>query len=153
MRFIMMAITHDPEVGTFGDCFRCCIASLLDLDALQVPHFLETGMLNQAQLNTFLGDLGLAYIEVGWNDTSYKQWLGFQAEQADTPIFTVITGKSPRGRFNHSVVARNGKTVHDPHPSMAGLDGPLVDVDGISLGCYAIGFLIPKLRDGDREGA
>lgn len=33
----------------------------------------------------------------------------------------LLSGKSPRGDWNHSVVAREGQVIWDPHPSRAGL--------------------------------
>ena len=30
---------HNPDEGKFGDCYRTCIAILLDMDAADVPHF------------------------------------------------------------------------------------------------------------------
>ncbi len=32
---------HDPENGTWGDCDRTCVASLLCRDIEDVPHFFE----------------------------------------------------------------------------------------------------------------
>lgn len=32
-------VKHDPDAGTYGDCIRACIASVLELDAEAVPHF------------------------------------------------------------------------------------------------------------------
>ena len=34
----------------------------------------------------------------------------------------ILTGKSPRGNFNHAVVAYNGEVVHDPHPIGGGVE-------------------------------
>lgn len=39
----------------------------------------------------------------------------------------VAGGKSPRGDFDHQVVALNGNIVHDPYPDNAGLDGEIKD--------------------------
>lgn len=37
--------------------------------------------------------------------------------------YHVACGKSPRSDQEHAVVALDGKIVHDPHPTRAGLDG------------------------------
>lgn len=42
--------------------------------------------------------------------------------------FHIACGQSPRdpdGKHGHAVVALNGKIVHDPHPTRAGLHGPI----------------------------
>ena len=33
-------IADDDDAGTVGDCYRACIASLLDLPTQRVPHFM-----------------------------------------------------------------------------------------------------------------
>lgn len=33
----------------------------------------------------------------------------------------ILGGRSPRGSFDHAVLARGREIVHDPHPSRAGL--------------------------------
>lgn len=39
MKPVHCRVLHDPENGKYGDCLRACIASLLELDADDVPHF------------------------------------------------------------------------------------------------------------------
>jgi hypothetical protein len=39
MKPIDQEFMHDPEKGIIGDCFRACIASILELDINEVPHF------------------------------------------------------------------------------------------------------------------
>lgn len=77
---------------------------------------------------------------VWWTRT--VEWLG---ERGITPLmcrlsaeseidellpntYSIASGKSPRGDFDHSVLYFGGKMIHDPHPSDAGLDGPVKDV-------------------------
>src|SRR5690606_19121466 len=35
-------VRHDPP-HSYGDCIRACVASLLDMECEQVPHFYEDG--------------------------------------------------------------------------------------------------------------
>lgn len=136
-----MIVDHNPAEGRWGDCFRCCIASLLDMKAEDVPHFMEEGDASAdywyERLSKFLQPLGLAYLEFtvpsldGWR----VDWLvanGFSA-------YHVLSGTSPRGP--HSVVALNGKMVHDPSPLKAGLVGPDTR-DGDPV--YTVGLLIRR---------
>ena len=138
----MRILYHTPKEGIIGDCFRCCIASLLDLYADQVPHFCDYDWKDTSgrwftDLNKWLAPRGLSYIEMpvadGGSD-SVAKWLsavipfGFDA-------YHILGGKSPRG-FDHAVVARNGAIIHDPHPSRAGLVGPQSD------GAYMLGLLV-----------
>ena len=73
---------------------------------------------------------GLFYFELGWND--YVEEL--TTERAG---YYVLSGKSPRGTFYHSVVARAGHVVHDPHPSGVGLCESTDDDP------RTVGFLVP----------
>jgi hypothetical protein len=36
---------YNPEAGIYGDCYRTCIAILLGMDALDVPHFVQDSIL------------------------------------------------------------------------------------------------------------
>ena len=87
-----------------GDCLRACVASILELDLHDVPDF------------------GL----FGWN------WMQALVCYADIDIevphetsgYWIAGGMSARG-VRHSVVFLGGEMAHDPHPSRAGLCGPI----------------------------
>jgi len=136
-----MIIKHNPP-ETVGDCFRCCIASLLELPAAAVPHFMEEdwgrteGFAWYPRVNEFLRSFGLAYLEFSIpSEMEGPRWFehiagsGFGAHH-------VLSGRSPRA--DHSVIALNGVMVHDPAPQKDGLIGPHED------GMYAFGFLIHR---------
>jgi hypothetical protein len=38
---VEMIVDHCPEEGRYGDCFRACVASLMELPAEAVPHFCD----------------------------------------------------------------------------------------------------------------
>lgn len=140
----MTILNHDPAKGIIGDCFRCCIASLLELSAARVPHFADYDWDDTSgrwfvDLNKWLAPRGVAYIELPVSDDgpeSVAKWLS-GATAFGFDIYHIIGGNSPRG-VDHAVVARNGVIVHDPHPSRAGLVGPQ------SNGAYMIGMLVHR---------
>ncbi len=102
---------HDPEVGSVGDCFRACIASVLELPIAAVPHFALLGNRWQFVLNCYLAGLSR---EIEWA----------QGVPPDG-IWAIATVQSPRNSdVKHSVIFRDGVIVHDPHPSRAGGKGP-----------------------------
>lgn len=41
-----LILQHDPERGIYGDCYRTCLAILLGVDAVSVPHFVEYSILD-----------------------------------------------------------------------------------------------------------
>jgi len=112
-----MIIMHDPDNGIYGDCQRACIATLLEIDTLSVPHFYENGNDEDffSSLNSYLNSKGFIHLET--------QPIDFNIPQFDRmgEVYHMIYGESERG-FQHAVVAKNGEIIHDPHPSRAGLD-------------------------------
>jgi hypothetical protein len=100
----------DPNIA--GDCWRACIANLLDVPRILVPHFVQ-------------------HHNAKWLEATQK-WLqdhhGVRLEAtalpADGALFgrVIIIGGSPRGDHGHAVLASTtGEVLHDPHPSRDGL--------------------------------
>jgi hypothetical protein len=114
--------------GVRGDCFRACIASILELSIEDVPHFVAIKHDWWGETQKWLHGRGLSGL-----------WLGLDPERmafanwAD-PLYCILSGPSPRGEFQHSVVGQvdeggwSFKTVHDPHPSKDGLLGEATSV-------------------------
>lgn len=123
---------HEPEKGIFGDCYRTCFAILLDLDAEEVPHFCEKGLLPS-----------------GEQDRLMKEWLGtqhglmmatvpfFGKETPPQSIYDTLDAHSPgilfilsgwgRSNVNHCVVASGKGIVCDPSLTGSGIIGPCDD--------------------------
>jgi len=101
------------SVSRHGDCFRACVASLLELRLEDVPHF--------NQLASDAGDV------IEWS-TLFVKWcadrgVDFYSTEGDAPPpgWAIMSGTTERGDWLHSVVAFAGILRHDPHPSRAGL--------------------------------
>lgn len=117
MRPVNQLELHDPP-DSIGDCFRACIASILELPADEVPHF---GRLAWPDEN-------MDVIAASWLALLLNRELVYW----DAPLFRgdplwdlplIASGKSPRSEAHHAVVWQYGKVAHDPHPSDSGLDG------------------------------
>lgn len=105
--------------GIPGNCLQAVVATLLDLELDQVPHFAVyvdwfAAMRRWARER----DGDFTYFEfpvpeqyaAGWE--SVRGWGGY----------VILGGSSPRGPFGHVVVGTvDREVVHDPHPSRAGL--------------------------------
>lgn len=128
------AAYHRGEDVVPGDCWRACLASLLEIPLAEVPHFAH-----------LYPDPGLRWWEEtvawvreqrpGWTLGVWK-WTG-DADRAQFPIYrgddakaapdrVILTAPSPRGDWNHSVLIRadDGELEHDPMPGGTGvLDG------------------------------
>lgn len=107
--------------GRPGDCWKTCIASLLDVPLDEVPHFLEL----EGEDGWWVGTQMFIKKHLG-QDTELRWWLSLEEVPKDikVPGYLIAAGDSPRGDFQHAVIASvAGDTVHDPHPSRAGLKG------------------------------
>ena len=108
MKYHLQAIT-----GENGDCFRTCLACLLDLESpTDVPDFAnDPDEFWYETCNTWLRtNFGcqLHYIEADKVDPN-----GLKHPH-------LMMGVSPRG-FLHCCVGCRGEIVHDPHPDQTGL--------------------------------
>lgn len=114
---------HNEAEGRFGDCYRACVASMLGMRLLDVPHFVMDAW-NGTNYNADYEiravrewlkprDLGLVVIacESLFSDSHYQG------------VMAIVTGRGPRN-LNHCCIYRGGELYHDPHPIGGGLIGP-----------------------------
>lgn len=95
---------HNPEKGINGNCFRACIASILEVDIDSLPIFEDYFDL--------WPDVFVAWCNANRIDFCFT---------ANPPNgYSIITGTSIRGVL-HCCIAFDGVVVHDPHPSKVGL--------------------------------
>lgn len=126
-------LNHGQEGAENGDCFRACVASVMERAVEDVPHFCSKE--NESSWWDILVD---------WLDLEGWACVLVEAKNdADEPfrwpyfpnsVYYLAGGMSPRG-FLHSVVYRDCKMVHDPHPSRDGIDPKTV---------HDLIFLFPK---------
>lgn len=125
-------LKHDPANGSYGDCQRTCLAMVLGFDAEEVPHFADPTQFPDDEgcrkaERAWLAERGWAIIQLpipgDWGHGFLDSVLD---QQPDIPL--IVSGKSPRGEWNHDVVIRSG-VLHDPHPDATGLAGPCIDLD------------------------
>lgn len=119
-----------------GDCFRAAVASLLDRDLADVPHFVESpdehpGWWRDCRLwcrEQYDAD----WIGVGREAPEWDECLRLLRDE-DGVRYVVASGPSPRGPFRHSVVwdLTTWTCAHDPHPSRAGLAGEPDEIDWV----------------------
>lgn len=95
---------HDDVLG---DCLRACICSLLEISDKDMPNFVEYEDYIQ-KIYDFFRMNNLNYIIC----SSDKE-----PEDVD---YYMVWGTSPRG-VKHSVIYKQSKLVHDPHPKGGGV--------------------------------
>jgi hypothetical protein len=112
MRRITQTILHNPATPEImGNCWQAAIASLLDLDLDEVPHFVQqhdTMIDVEEATRSWAQARGFEMVEVS------AEWL------AGSDMPALLYGRSPRN-VAHVVVGRGPLVVHDPHPSRSGL--------------------------------
>ena len=113
-------IRHDPECGQYGDCIRACIATILDVDAEDVPHFShddpapETILMRVREwlCEWSRGTIGLLHLifpgDVGLSDM--LEYMGSINPDSTYMLF----GNTGPGGGDHVVVCQADRIVHDP---------------------------------------
>ncbi len=113
-----------------GDCWKCCIASVMELPYEDVPHFVKAqvwyGIDHFHGCWDWLAPRGLC-IESIHPDIVFgmvpEKDIAYFAKKL--PRYLIASGWSPRGEWYHATVwdREAQKIVHDPHPSRDGLRG------------------------------
>ncbi len=116
-----------------GNCYAACIASILEVPITEVPNMevfyhLDNGY-GEEVMRTFL-------ISKGWELRSDDRFECFHHEflyemygedkyhylrEKLADKYYLVSGKSSRG-IQHICIYKNGKLVHDPHPTREGLE-------------------------------
>lgn len=101
---------NDPQ-GRIGNCLQAAVASILDRELNDVPHFcgVPEGCNWYGGMIQWLHNEGYVFLDVrGKSNLFYHTG------------YVIACGESERGAM-HAVVYENGELVHDPHPSKAGI--------------------------------
>ena len=132
---------HDPANGIFGDCYRTCLAVLLDLDRDDVPHFVNNMEPDawkesiQPRYDTWLLEhAGLVEIAIPY-DCDADGVLALQ-QVLNPTVYYMLAGRSRTG-CNHVVICKGDKIVCDTSLNEAGIVGRCED------GYHWISFLVP----------
>lgn len=127
-----MIVTHDPEHQHFGDCARACIASVLELEPHEVPHFYHDGVGENGhqRMQAFLVERGICLVQVpvaakqADMELDLADVLAIADYWTDGLMHYMLGGKSETG-CGHFVLAKGAEIVHNP--GGADLIGPQDD--------------------------
>lgn len=94
-----------------GNCWQTAVASVLELEPEQVPHFVK------AERD--------GIVEDWWKYTfNWLYYHNLYIHNIERHLYTnehyLVMGRTKRGTY-HVCVYLNGKMVHDPHPDASGL--------------------------------
>lgn len=109
-----LIMNHNLEAGIYGDCFRTCIAILLNMDAADVPHFVEQAYHAGQDFNSryadnlarrWLRERGYALMSVVFHASAQDEHI---RDLTDGMPY-MLTGRSPRyPDVCHCVIAQGG---------------------------------------------
>lgn len=128
------------------DCFRTCLACLLEMNPLNVPDFYEEFPLEDQEsvdkwynaYQDFCATQGFKIVNLHVTTPDgvpgILEWMG--NNNPDT--YYILSGNTEASStVGHSVIALGGMIAHDPYPGGLRLTGPL------HHGAFEIEFLIP----------
>lgn len=111
-----------------GNCWPAVIGSLLHIPIEIIPNFCANDNKEWFEdTNTFLEHFGYRMVEIRLLEQTPEDVFALLGD-----VYLAVSGPSPRGKFDHSVVYFGNKMVHDPHPDNTGL-----------VKITDIGFLLP----------
>lgn len=119
---------------TRDDCFRACVASILNLRYEDVPHFMD-GIATGAELppavtariHAWFTARELTYWEMGYRFSPAEVLQRFRTDDGHSPTYLMMGRGS--GSINHCIVCRAGGVIHDPgaHLGSHGVTEPCID--------------------------
>lgn len=115
MRPVRQTKFRDPDGTDRGNCLQAALASILELDLTDVPHFIE---------REDAGEGHWLELANAWLEASYGLRMIKVAYIEFWHITGFAIGTSPRDdRTAHIVVAHDRRIAWDPHPDDTGLVG------------------------------
>lgn len=118
-------VKHDPENGTYGDCLRAVVASMLELNTEDVPHFFQDncdGETGHERLRVFLQMDDLVPFMVYFDGSdSLENVLESQSTINPNVHFALFCQSETA---DHVVVCCDGKVVHNPSWVQGNVTGP-----------------------------
>jgi hypothetical protein len=115
MQPVICRVKHDPP-HSYGDCIRACVASILELDAEDVPHFAHDnpdGTVAFVRLRDWLKTVGYAPFVVGFPGAVPMDQLLSDMQDHQPDIVYMLFG-GVHGGGDHVVVCRGGEVIHNP---------------------------------------
>jgi hypothetical protein len=104
--------------GVGGDCFRACLASILEVGAEDLPHIFHASragdVWKQWQWEAVCSLAAQHGLSAHWLDPDQCPDLPLIGQLKCSGLHYIATGKSHGGDFGHCVVGLGNDMVHDP---------------------------------------
>lgn len=106
-------VKHDPERGEYGDCFRACIASLLEIECPEnVPLFIKDGEIDIHHLTNWLDGKGYAPFFVTYDAVNTRQEVMRIMDVMNSNALYLLFGSTSEN--DHVVICKGDAVLHDP---------------------------------------
>lgn len=116
---------HDPENGVYGDCFRTSIACVLNMDAIDVPHYhsnnIPDGSTQVVEFRKWLASNGFGLFEICLSGELENILAHIKSTNPDE--YYLLSGESSVGT-DHIVICHGDKIVWDTSTQDSGIVGP-----------------------------
>lgn len=124
MKPVNCTVKDDPANGSYGDCVRACVASILEMESEQVPHFFhdEDGERANMEMQKWLAEHGMIAAFIGFpGNLSFEQ---LAAHMTGTYMNRDYMLWCQCGSGDHALVARNDAIIHNPAWYKQAVTGP-----------------------------
>ena len=123
-----LVVNHDPRSGRYGDCFRACVASILDVPIASVPHrYPDSAAFDRYERGELCewrpGDPIVDWLAARGQRLLVRRFNGewsLEDVLSEVAFYSPgvhwIIGGSSRSGHAHVCVARDKAVVWDPHP-------------------------------------
>ena len=124
-------VKHDPENSQYGDCLRAALASILELDTLNVPHFVHDDAPAEIviqRMRDYLSETGMTLFLAAYpgDGRALDSFLA-DMNQINPGLHYMLVGATSDGG-PHVVVCCGDQIVHNPAWHGCAIKGP---IDGI----------------------
>lgn len=115
--------------STEGNCWAACLATIFEIDLSSIPNFAQYKSRWFEEFDKWLYEtLNMTAILISAAhdpDNPKKVFPGDSIYNFPPKTYYILSGKSPRGDYDHALVYNGTDLVHDPFP---GGDGELESV-------------------------
>jgi hypothetical protein len=126
---VFCRVKHDPKNGTYGDCLRASVASLLDIEPPElVPHFADGGAsaeLTHERLRTWALSQGLVPFIIAYAGEYPLEDVLQAMENSNPGIAYLLFGRTSENP--HVVCCGKGKVIHDSAWVKSPIVAPTID--------------------------
>lgn len=122
----MKPVWQPMRPGEQGQCFRACLASLMEIEIDDIPPFELIGYDTDEALNEFFSGFGLTFLEQRGDEQIAASLASYSGESIVFGTSDYWTDGGLNKGAKHAVIFREGRIVHDPQPGGSDFRRPYI---------------------------